>query len=94
MCEKTLYRRLESNLNLVKAYNCEYFAETNNIKMNMNLLDTKIINGIFIDRSKNLSAHYYDIKESKEKVVYKRKVLDKLNIAQTPNTSTITEEDV
>jgi len=48
------------------------------IQMKMKLLDTKIITGgVYIDRSKNLSAHYYEVVEgedgSETKVTYKKK---------------------
>jgi len=49
--------------------------------MKMKLIDTKVITGcVQIDRSKNLSAHYYEIvegddkgKHSDTKVTYKKK---------------------
>jgi len=34
----------------------------------MKLLDTKIIEGVYLDRSKNLSANYYDIVEASDKI--------------------------
>ena len=51
------------------------------IQMKMKLLDTKVITGgVQIDRSKNLSAHYYEIvegddkgKNSDTKITYKKK---------------------
>jgi hypothetical protein len=41
----------------------------------MKLLDSKVITGgVYIDRGKNLSAHYYDIDETnKDKIIYKKK---------------------
>jgi hypothetical protein len=51
------------------------------IQMKMKLLDTKVITGgVYIDRSKNLSAQYYEVVEGDEKgkhadtkVTYKKK---------------------
>lgn len=41
----------------------------------MKLLDTKVITGdVYIDRSKNLAAHYYEITEEKQdKIIYKKR---------------------
>ena len=45
------------------------------IQLKMKLLDTRVITGcVHIDRSKNLSAHYYDVLEEKaDKIIYKKK---------------------
>ena len=53
----------------------------NKIQMKMKLLDTKIVTGgVYIDRSKNLSAHYYEVVEGDDKgknadtkITYKKK---------------------
>jgi len=38
--------------------------------MKMKLLDTKIIEGVYLERSKNLSANYYDVIETNDKISY------------------------
>ena len=53
----------------------------NKIQMKMKLLDTKIVTGgVYIDRSKNLSAQYYEVVEGDDKgknadtkITYKKK---------------------
>eukprot|EP00347_Sterkiella_histriomuscorum_P001976 403369947 len=74
MCEKSLYKKLDENFRIMNSHNCEYFTVAENIKMKMKLLDTRIIDGIYLDRSKNLSSNYYDVVEKKEKTTYSRKV--------------------
>ena len=45
-----------------------------NIQLKMKLLDTKIIEGIHIDRFNNLAAHNYEVEDvSIEKTKYKRR---------------------
>jgi hypothetical protein len=44
-----------------------------NIKMKIKLLDTKIIKGLHIERSKNLNSSFYDIKETPDIIEYKKK---------------------
>lgn len=39
----------------------------------MKLLDSKIIKGMSIERSKNLSSNYYSIQESKDIIEYNKK---------------------
>jgi hypothetical protein len=72
MCEKSLYRLIESNYNEMDKLNGKYFQVAKNIKLKMKLLDTKIIKGVSIERSKNLSSHYYSIKESKDAIEYEK----------------------
>ena len=44
------------------------------IKLKMKLLDTKIIEGIHINRFNNLPAHHYEVEElSQEKTLYRRR---------------------
>lgn len=42
--------------------------------MKYKLLDSKVIDGIYIDRSKNLSSTYYDVDETPDKITFKRKI--------------------
>ncbi|CDW88670.1 UNKNOWN [Stylonychia lemnae] len=73
MCEKNLFRKIENNYKQVNSLNSRYFLIDKNIQMKMKLLDTKIVEGVYLDRSKNLSSSYYDVKETNEKINYIRK---------------------
>jgi hypothetical protein len=42
--------------------------------MKMKLLETKIIKGVYIERSKNLSKSYYNITANKESIIFTRKI--------------------
>ena len=55
---------------MIRSHNCEYFAVSHKIQLKMKLLDTKIVDGIYLDRAKNLSSHYYNVKESEERIKY------------------------
>ena len=76
MCEKRLFRKLDENFTEINKFNSEYYIVADKIKLKMKLLETKIITGsVYIDRSKNLSSHYYDVIEDLKhsKVIYKKK---------------------
>jgi hypothetical protein len=81
MCERNLFRALEKNHSEISRLNGEYYLVAEKIQMKMKLLDTKVITGgVQINRSKNLSAHYYDMvegddkgKHSDTKITYKKK---------------------
>lgn len=80
MCERTLYRALDRNhQDLTAKFNAEYYLVAEKIQMKMKLLDTKVITGgVYIDRAKNLSAHYYEVEEgtgrsADTKITYKKK---------------------
>lgn len=74
MCEKKLYKKLESNSKDIERLNGEYFLVAENIKLKMKLLDTKIIKGVYLDWSKNIGAKSYNVTDDKDKTVYQKKV--------------------
>ena len=55
MCEKNLYKKLELNAKEIEKMNGKYILVADKIKLKMKLLDTLIIQGVYIDRSKNLT---------------------------------------
>jgi hypothetical protein len=62
MCERSLYRKLDQNFRDIGRLNSEFFLVAQNIQLKMKLLDTRVIQGsVYIDRAKNLSAHYYEV---------------------------------
>jgi hypothetical protein len=73
MCEKQLYRRLVENQTEVERMGFAYYLVADKIQMKMKLLDTRVISGVYLDRSKNLSAQYYEVQEEKDKTVYTKK---------------------
>jgi hypothetical protein len=75
MCEKSLYNKLVQNQAEIAKLNGQYFTVKDKIQLKMKLLDTKVITGdVYIDRSKNLSSHYYEVTEDKQdKVTYKKR---------------------
>ena len=74
MCERGLFRALEKNHTDLSKFNGEYYLVANKIQMKMKILDTKVITGpMNIERHKNLSAQYYQIEETPDKVTYKKK---------------------
>ena len=82
MCERTLFRALDHNHSELSKRHAEYYLVSQGIQMKMKLIDTRVITGgVHIDRSKNLSAHYYDVvegvddkgKASDMKITYKKK---------------------
>ena len=73
MCERSLFRRLDSNFQELSKLHGEFYLVDKDIKLKLKLLDTKIITGVHIERNKNLSAHYYDITEEKEKIIFSKK---------------------
>ena len=73
MCERQIYQRLNDNFQQIAKYNSRLFCVTKDIKMKMKLLDTRIVKGVYIDRSKNLGNEYYTVENDKTKTIYKRK---------------------
>jgi len=61
MLEPGLCRRIQQNFNAIQQHNCQQFLVLPKKKqMKMRLLDLQIIDGVFIERSKNLPAEHYD----------------------------------
>ena len=82
MCEKNLYKKLDANLSEIEKMNGRLFLIKDNIKMKMKLLDSRVINGIYIDRSKNFTSPYYDVEETPDKVNYRKKNPSKVDFQQ------------
>ena len=47
----------------IESMNGKIFSVSDKIKLKFKLLDSKVIHGIHIDRSKNYTASYYDVEE-------------------------------
>lgn len=63
MCERRLFHKLDKNYQEIVSRNGQYFCVKENIKMSFKLIDTKIIQGVYIDRNKNISKSYYTVDE-------------------------------
>ena len=73
MVEASLYKRLLDNIDTVAEakYDSSYFKVADKIKLKLKLLDLQIINGVYIDRTRNLDPSFYDIVRDKNKFTYK-----------------------
>lgn len=60
---------------MIEKFNSRYFCVTKGIKQKMKLIETKLVSGVHIDRSKNLPSHYYAFEKEKFKETFKRKAL-------------------
>lgn len=54
---------MDKNYQEIVSRNGQYFCVKENIKMSFKLIDTKIIQGVYIDRNKNISKSYYTVDE-------------------------------
>ena len=75
MLEPTLFNRLSRNFTQIQKFDCKQFIVLPKKKqMKLRLLDIQIIEGVYIERTKNLPAEHYEfLQMSKEKQLFKRK---------------------
>ena len=76
MLEPRLFQRINENFNSIRKHNCEQFLVLPKKKqMKLRLLDIQIVDGIHIDRSKNLTADHYEHRQlTKDKQIFVKKV--------------------
>ena len=46
---------------------------TESLQLKLKLLDTRVITGVYIDRSKNFSETTYEVAETPDKIAYTRR---------------------
>jgi hypothetical protein len=72
MTEPSLYKRLLGNVETIgmDKFDSSYFKVADKIKLKMKLLDLQIINGVYIDRTRNLNPNFYEITADASKIIY------------------------
>lgn len=74
MTESRLYRKILTNHEEIERLGSQMFIVDKDIRMKLKLLDLQIVQGAYIDRGKNLSSDFYEIEETRDKLIYKRAI--------------------
>lgn len=75
MTEPTLYQRLHSNFKLMDNHKCQFYMnDPAKKKISAKLLDLQVVEGVYLERSKNLGKECYDVElRSVSKQIYTKK---------------------
>ena len=64
MAEPKLFQVIQENQNVLESLNSHYVCVQDDIKLKMKLLDMQMVQGIYLDRRKNLKREFYSVDDA------------------------------